>query len=515
MQTGLKANIVKHVANKSKCLDGEIQSYTLRRIKEGEIADDEVYVINLVNLTKGKLIELLKYLKEAKAPTKNINTVEAWIKNIENPHDAIITSLNHFEKTLTAAIKETSPHWVMMKNDDGIYVPYAVNEVKYNGRTRYNDEPYVHINLKYAGIKVSHRWNDDDIDDLLKVEVQSEHCSIYNDDLFKAKSTPIKNDFTKNKADDEEEDFDEEDTTKKKKMPAKGDFKLTEILSKQGIMLLSEKDYNEYRDQSIALEKISKEIGVVYTCNGVGMSIEDRANGYQRWKIINDEDKIARLVIDTPKEKETPSPIDFNGNAVEIPIHPYQILYNLSSYSYVYIHVTNLTKYVFDKKLIDKLVINDKKKRLLSAIISDRNNFSDIIQGKSGGIIILGTGGPGLGKTLTAEVYSEIMEKPLYSIQSSQLGIDIDTIEKNLNKILYRADKWKAVLLIDKGEDLVYQTASGKMIYWHTYRQWAHLTTNARNTLIQELHFDSEDPIVLCTTQCRLCKKVFMPNMFE
>ena len=40
--------------------------------------------------------------------------------------------------------------------------------------------------------------------------------------------------------------------------------------------------------------------------------------------------------------------------------------------------------------------------------------FGDLIQGKRGGLVILACGKPGVGKTLTAEVYPETTERPLY-----------------------------------------------------------------------------------------------------
>jgi SpoVK/Ycf46/Vps4 family AAA+-type ATPase len=49
------------------------------------------------------------------------------------------------------------------------------------------------------------------------------------------------------------------------------------------------------------------------------------------------------------------------------------------------------------------------------------------------------------------------MKKPLYSIQSSQLGISVLDIESNLNKILYRAEKWGAILLIDEADAYIYK----------------------------------------------------------
>lgn len=63
----------------------------------------------------------------------------------------------------------------------------------------------------------------------------------------------------------------------------------------------------------------------------------------------------------------------------------------------------------------------------------------------------------------------------------------------------------------------VYQTASGKWIFWYTYRQWAHMPGKDRDRLINELHCYGEgadDPIVLWTSQCRKCKKIYQPDIF-
>lgn len=66
-----------------------------------------------------------------------------------------------------------------------------------------------------------------------------------------------------------------------------------------------------------------------------------------------------------------------------------------------------------------------------------------------------------------------------------------------------------------KESDDVFQSASGKWIYWHTYRKWASLTSQARYPLIMEYHDSIGDPIVLGTSQCRKCKKIDNPNSLD
>lgn len=61
----------------------------------------------------------------------------------------------------------------------------------------------------------------------------------------------------------------------------------------------------------------------------------------------------------------------------------------------------------------------------------------------------------------------------------------------------------------DKG-DVEYQTASGKMIYWHTQRKWAHLTAKSRRPLLYAYYQSIDDPICMETSTCSVCKEVFL-----
>lgn len=60
--------------------------------------------------------------------------------------------------------------------------------------------------------------------------------------------------------------------------------------------------------------------------------------------------------------------------------------------------------------------------------------------------------------------------------------------------------------------DTVLQSASGKLIYWHTYRQWASYTHQMRNRLIYEYHTEIDDSIVMETVTCSKCKKTALEN---
>jgi len=78
--------------------------------------------------------------------------------------------------------------------------------------------------------------------------------------------------------------------------------------------------------------------------------------------------------------------------------------------------------------------------------------MDDIVAGKSGGTTVLCAGLAGVGKTLTAEVYSEIIKRPLYRVHSGQLGLNVAAMEVALKEVLTRAQRWGAVMLIDEAD---------------------------------------------------------------
>jgi SpoVK/Ycf46/Vps4 family AAA+-type ATPase len=115
--------------------------------------------------------------------------------------------------------------------------------------------------------------------------------------------------------------------------------------------------------------------------------------------------------------------------------------------------ITSLTPVIFDDKAYELLVLPQKKKELIKALVEFQSTtFTDIITGKGGGCIFLLHGSPGVGKTLTAESIAELLHRPLYSVSVGELGTTTDTLEKNLKDILQVAATWNAVVLIDEAD---------------------------------------------------------------
>lgn len=141
-----------------------------------------------------------------------------------------------------------------------------------------------------------------------------------------------------------------------------------------------------------------------------------------------------------------------------VPEHPVIRVFDLKTHEFYWVHSAVLTPYKYDKTLRDKLILPPSHRDLLDVLTSDLGAFvEDIIEGKSAGNVILCKGIPGVGKTLTAEVYAELIERPLYSIHSGSLGTSASQIEKSLQMIFQRAKRWDCVLLLDEADVFVVQ----------------------------------------------------------
>lgn len=145
-------------------------------------------------------------------------------------------------------------------------------------------------------------------------------------------------------------------------------------------------------------------------------------------------------------------------NTLPIPEHPIVRMFDLKSHEYYWCHATNMVPHEYDHGLKDKLILPESHRDLLDILTTDLGAFvGDIIEGKSAGNVILCQGIPGVGKTLTAEIYAELINRPLYSVHSGTLGTTAASIEKNLKYIFMQAKRWNAVLLLDEADVFVVQ----------------------------------------------------------
>lgn len=263
-------------------------------------------------------------------------------------------------------------------------------------------------------------------------------------------------------------------------------FSVEQILQRDGLYIETEELRNEYLESKARFELISKKIGKQYYATGtatdeVDSDDHDDDNRWRNTKTIylEKDGQPAQVVVDvffeTDKKEKDNRNASFNpkfwidddadedddseseGIEVEIPIHAFLSCFDLRRHMRLKIHESQLKPYKYDHELGNKLVLPKGNRTLIDSLVSANGTFKDVIKGKAGGSVIICTGGPGLGKTLTAEVYSEVVKRPLYSVQCSQLGIEAEEIESNIIKIFRRAKRWRAILLLDEADVYIHK----------------------------------------------------------
>ncbi|MBR6000330.1 MAG: ATP-binding protein [Oxalobacter sp.] len=234
--------------------------------------------------------------------------------------------------------------------------------------------------------------------------------------------------------------------------------RVAELLGSKGFIKETEDLKEEYLLSMQKFADILPAKNEQFWAQGVGLEVnmEERSPYPERvpldapCRVINDEGLIQRRFF---TKGTYPWWEKLGKSQCEIPIHPVILCFNLDTHTHMWMHVKNLTPYQYDASLRDKLILPEEHRDLIDILTLDMDILmDDIVAGKSGGTTILCMGAPGLGKTLTAEVYSEVVGRPLYRVHSGQLGVESDKVEKNLEKVLKRAQRWGAILLIDEAD---------------------------------------------------------------
>lgn len=169
-------------------------------------------------------------------------------------------------------------------------------------------------------------------------------------------------------------------------------------------------------------------------------------------RCVNDEEPLRRrfdLAADPHYWRESGVAIGFD----HIPQHCYLHLFHLDWHRNIWVHAQHVQEYRYQPSLRERLVLPQAHRDLIDILTADRSFLvEDVVPNKSGGTTILCKGAPGLGKTLTAEVYAEVVGKPLYRVHSGQLGVTASSVEASLTQILQRAARWDCVLLLDEAD---------------------------------------------------------------
>ena len=420
-----------------------------RYLKKLKAADDEESVIHDVlkykdddnsvsmdsgDLTEEELIRIQDMAEKglSKKEEGALSLVQKLTTLRKLTSDPAGVKINRLESLATAArsfIAKNAPHhWLFTTTTEGYVIPYFVDGIEYNAPTRDNK----------ANTQIS-----------LAAIARNERCGrtirFYSDEL-QNKTVP-------------------------------------ELLKAKGYFLESEELVKTYEKQMIKYKTLFPLSGEQFIATGTAVILNGRwgrdrismeREGIATKVILDDrtketndddstdeQDEISVIVHDKFWNKKKDKDDEDEGAPVALPVHPLVKVFDLDRHEFVIIHTDNLTPYVYDDTLIHKLILAEEKKSLVHMLVAgSTEHMSDIIKGKMRGIIVIATGSPGTGKTLTAEVFSEEIKRPLYVVQCSQLGTNEEELEKELTKVLARASRWKAILLIDEADVYIHERGS-------------------------------------------------------
>lgn len=120
-------------------------------------------------------------------------------------------------------------------------------------------------------------------------------------------------------------------------------------------------------------------------------------------------------------------------------------------------NVDSIRTIEFEPNVLNRLRIpgdvDGLRKQTLVKLLNEFDfESSDVIKNKNSGLIILLHGNAGVGKTLSAEVAAEHLQKPLYYISTGTLGLDSGDIEDKMKQIQHLCLRWKAIALLDEAD---------------------------------------------------------------
>jgi hypothetical protein len=453
----LKLSIAKELYQTNKNLFSVADWKTTTKLsKPAERIDDlETIKIDIENRTKQE-IQKLRIKLSGKVSASIIEKIDRFLEAIDNPDIVECKNIDIFKKALDAYIKSVKVRWFWTMGEDGVMLPWAINSTSIVPAQKYNPR-HIALNLVRGFIESGKDCSN-----------KSTTFNFYEWHMYE-KTAAIEEDLSEDSyfdSSDEELNADDEQVVETKAKAKKSDVKrkylsVRKILLNQAVYYHSEALQSTYISHYELWKKVQLEcIGKQYICRSLGFT----SSGY--WSGVTSfiEDKrLQKLVVDEfivkAGEKGMPITVSTNFGMSYLPYHFYINLYNISKHSYCTAHVSVLEEYKYNKNLLEKLIVKPAVKALVNSMIDGELEMEgkDIIEGKSGGLTILGFGPPGNGKTLTGEIYSEYVEKPLYQIQSSQLGISVNDIEKNLSAVLRRAERWNCILMIDEADTYIYK----------------------------------------------------------
>ena len=140
--------------------------------------------------------------------------------------------------------------------------------------------------------------------------------------------------------------------------------------------------------------------------------------------------------------------------------------FRMDDKSWIPLRVKDIQDVQWNVEAFEDLEADTETKTLIQAVVKHKlasDKSIDFVKGKGTGLIILLHGGPGTGKTLTAEGVAEIARKPLYPVTGGDVGTDPVKIEQYLEGVFYLGRRWECVVLLDEADVFLEKRSNDNM----------------------------------------------------
>ena len=216
---------------------------------------------------------------------------------------------------------------------------------------------------------------------------------------------------------------------------------------------------SEYNLRLVRAERLAASAGAQVWVKGSVLELRSRFwfdRGLSE-RALGTADVARRAIVEPQLDLEDAGEFGFSGyrNRSDVASRlPLVRIFSLDTKGYFYADIDDLEAYEYDDTALSRLILPGKMKDVLTKLFETPVEalFGDLVRGKHGGIVILACGSPGVGKTLTAEIYAEIAQRPLYVLEFGELGTSVKEIEEHLEAIFARVVRWHAVLQFDECE---------------------------------------------------------------
>lgn len=432
-----------------------------------------------------KVLAVIK--KDPKANAGSLRTIDLFRQARENPKNAMPRSLEHFAFVLKEYIATIPKYRIFQQAKGGDWNAYAVSDIGYVPPKKDRWDGWIPARV-YMKAAFYHRGKIESVQWAWGAkEIKSKACAEILDDAGLL--------------------------TGSKDLDAQFERELARYKELRGAV--GRQLWGSGACQSVGDRWYSKSYSLDIDGRKARLVVDDHVEGKERDKNEATEGESPTLdgqfwavkkASKDAEDDEAPAVTDETKIILEVPLRPEVLLFNLEKHEQVWAHVNRLENYEYDTTLGEKLVLPAYQRELIEILVQrDRAEMQDIIQGKAGGSIVLCSGVPGTGKTLTAEVFAETIQRPLYVVASSQLGTNPGELEEELGLVLGRASRLGAIMLIDeadvfiheRGESMVQNAVVGVFLRVLEYYQGVLFMTTNRATVV-------DDAIVSrCTAQVK------------